>query len=164
MTAQNVIDTAMSVNTAQNGQDTKFVACYYYSSKDGQYFAMRDDEETTVISRFKNQSSVWNIITGELPRRIIGLAVQAINNRTRERNFARLNSNLAMGIISEKEFDEELSNNEDKYVVKCDKMPTEPEIKASLQLASEIMDVNDTDDLSVLFSFNESALSQYLIK
>lgn len=163
MSAFNSVEILSPVNT-QNAQDTERVTCVYYSSKEGQYFAMRDDEETTVIGRFKNQSSVWSIFSDELPKRVFKLAIDAINNRTRERNFARLNGNLALGIISEEEFDEELISNEDKYVVKCDKKPTELEIKASLQLASEVMDVNDTDDLSVLFSFDETALSSYLIK
>ncbi len=163
MPAINSIEIPSMVIT-NNGQETEQVTCVYYSSKDGQYFAMRDDEETTVIGRFKNHSSVWNFFSDELPKRVFGLAIKAINNRTRERNFARLNNNLSMGIISEAEYDEELTNNEDKYVVKCDNKPTEFEIKASLQIASEVIDVEDTDDLSVLFSFDETALSSYLIK
>ncbi len=99
---------------------------------------------------------------GEIPQRFIDLVVNAINNRTRERNFSRLGEQLASGEITEEEYERALDENEDDYVIKCDVKPSEMDIKMAASLAPKIMDLEDTDDLAVLFSFDESEIRHYL--
>ena len=99
---------------------------------------------------------------GEIPQKLIELAVRAINNRTRERNFSRLGEQLASGEITEEDYDCAIDEHEEEYVIKCDIKPSEMDIKMAATLAPQIMDVEDIDDLAVLFSFDESVIRQYL--
>ena len=99
---------------------------------------------------------------GDVSQRIVDLAINAINNRTKERNFSRLGEKLALGEITEDEYDKVLLEHEDEFVIKCDIKPSELDMKYAVQLASKLMDVKDTDDLSVLFSFDESVIKHYL--
>ena len=132
-----------------------------YMDKDTQYVAVRNHEDTYFAGHTtKGVLSSW--IMGEVPQRIVDLAINAINNRTKERNFFRLGEKLALGEITEDEYDNTLLEHEDEYVIKCDIKPSELDMKYAVQLASRLMDVNDTDDLSVLFSFDESAIKHYL--
>lgn len=153
----------VSSGTQCSGQTSDSLTYYVYTSNAGKCVAIQNSEDITVYGKFKNSSSIWNVFSGELHERYIRLAIEAINNRTRERNFARLNNNLAIGLITEEEFDQELNEHEDQYVIKCNKIPSEFDLKASLQLCKEIMDVNDTDEMSMLFSFDESTLKPYLL-
>lgn len=99
---------------------------------------------------------------GDIPQRIVDLMVKAINNRTRERNFTRLSEQLALGEISEDEFNRAIDEREEEYVIKCDIKPSEMDMKVAAYLAPQLMDVEDTDDLAVLFSFDEMVIRQFL--
>lgn len=132
-----------------------------YMDKDTQYVAVRNQEDTYFAGHTtKGVLSSW--IMGDVSQRIVDLAINAINNRTKERNFSRLGEKLALGEITEDEYDKVLLEHEDEFVIKCDIKPSELDMKYAVQLASKLMDVKDTDDLSVLFSFDESVIKHYL--
>lgn len=134
-----------------------------YTDRDTQYVAVQNNEDTFFAGHTTN-GVLSNWIMGEIPQRIVDLAINAINNRTKERNFSRLGEKLALGEISEAEYDSLLQENEDEYVIKCNIKPSELDLKYAVLLAPKVMDVNDTDDLAVLFSFDESEIRRYLEK
>ena len=141
------------------GADTYSV--FEYQAPDTHCIAVRNQEDTFFAGHTTNGVlSSW--IMGDIPQRVIDLAVKAINNRTRERNFYRLGEQLALGEISEEEYDHILEEHEDDYIIKCDFKPSEMDMKVAAHLAPKIIDVKDTDDLAVLFSFDESEIKNYL--
>lgn len=150
---------AISFQPLSAGGETCSV--YEFIDRETQYVAIRNQEDTFFAGHTtKGVLSSW--IMGDIPQRVIELAINAINNRTKERNFYKLGEKLALGEISEEEYDRALDEHEDKYVIKCDIKPSDMDIKVAIHLAPRIMDVEDTDDLAVLFSFDESAIRDYL--
>lgn len=144
----------------QSAGDESFSAVEYIG-RDTQYIAVRNQEDTFFAGHTtKGVLSSW--IMGDIPQRVVELAINAINNRTKERNFSRLGEKLASGEISEEEYDRALHEHEDEYVIKCNIKPTEMDMRLAAHLAPKLMDIEDTDDLAVLFSFDESEIRHYL--
>lgn len=92
----------------------------------------------------------------------IRLLLKAVNNRTVQRNYFRLYSELMDNTISEEEFDKELEENESEYVVEANEEPSEETMSMALSLSRHIMDINNIDDLSSLFSFNSDCVNKYI--
>lgn len=144
----------------QSAGDESFSVVEYFG-RDTQYIAVRNQEDTFFAGHTtKGVLSSW--IMGDIPQRTVELAINAINNRTRERNFSRLGEKLASGEISEDEYDRTLQEHEDEYVIKCNIKPSEMDMRLAAHLAPRLMDVDDTDDLAVLFSFDESEIRRFL--
>lgn len=91
-----------------------------------------------------------------------GLLITAINNRTRERNYANICLQLAEGQISEDEFEKEIMDNENRYVISFRDKTTSEEILIASQLTEKILDVNTEDDFQELFSINSASISKML--
>lgn len=132
-----------------------------YNGADTQYYAICK-EGNTVFAGHTTDSALTGWVMGEIPQRLLELSASAINNRTRERNFFRLSEQLSSGEISEDEYERELDEREDEYVIKCNVRPSVLDLKIAASLAPHLMDVEDTDDLAVLFSFEEAAIRRYL--
>lgn len=137
------------------------LSVFEYNGAGTQYFAICR-EGNTVFAGHTTDSALTGWVMGEIPQRLLELAANAINNRTRERNFFRLSEQLSSGEITEDEYDLELDEREDEYVIKCNVKPSMLDLKIAASLAPRLMDVEDTDDLSVLFSFDESVIKHYL--
>lgn len=86
------------------------------------------------------------------------LLIRAINNRTRERNYANICLRLAEGEISEDEFEEEILNNEDRYVISFEDDTSEEEIIIASRLTKDVLDVDTEDDFRELFSISSASL------
>lgn len=99
-----------------------------------------------------------NILSGN--SEITEMLIKAVNNRTRERNYFKLYCDLLDGTISDDEFDNQLSLNEDEYIVDENERPSIDKTKLALKLAENIKDVKTLNDLSSLFSFNPNALEE----
>ena len=65
-----------------------------------------------------NKANFFNISTAD---RLKELMTRAVNNRTRERNYFKLYCEMLDGNITEEEFDKEIEEHEDKYIIKQDK-------------------------------------------
>lgn len=89
------------------------------------------------------------------------LLLDAVNNRTRERNYYQLYSQLLENTITDEEFDKELDNNPDDYVVPTNKIPSETELYEAFRLADIIKGIRSMGDLESLFSFNPIAVTKY---
>lgn len=99
-----------------------------------------------------------DLLTGEKYKKIIEMLITAVNNRTIERNYFKKYSEIGDEFITEEEFEEELDNNTQEYIVKQDGDPDFETVDIALKLAERIKDVESLDDLSSLFSFSPLAL------
>ncbi len=82
------------------------------------------------------------------------LLVIAVNNRTRERNYFRLYSQLLDGEITEGDFNREIEENEDRYAVSTNMHLTREKLQLAAELSKGIMDVSDIDDFLTLYSID----------
>lgn len=94
--------------------------------------------------------------------KLANLLVEAVNNRTRERNYFRKYIELLEGEISEDEFEKEIIENEDEYVRSLDKSPDLVDLKLALSIAHKIKDIKTLDDFTSLFSFNEQIVEKQI--
>lgn len=95
---------------------------------------------------------------------MIEMLIRAVNNRTIERNYFKLNCDLLSGNISEEDFNKTIDNNIDDYVIDSDIVPNINELEKALLLAKDIKDVENSEDLSSLFSYNSIEIDKLLPK
>lgn len=94
------------------------------------------------------------------PEKALNLLVTAVNNRTRERNYFKKYCELLDNEISEEDFDNEISENEDEYVVPAGiDAPTE-DVQAALCLSPLLKGIDSTDDFISLFSFTDKSVER----
>ena len=94
--------------------------------------------------------------------KVYDLLIRGFNNRTRERNYYKLYCKFLEGEISEDEFDSEIEENEDRYVVAAPEDRDKETIFTAASICSELLDVNDTDEFSSVFSINEPSIRNYI--
>ena len=87
-----------------------------------------------------------------------------MNNRTRERNYFRKYTELLEGDITEEEFDREIEEHEDDYVVSNNKDADAEDIKIAMFLAQYLKDVDYADDMSDIFSFSNESVRKSIAK
>lgn len=87
-------------------------------------------------------------------KRLIELLINAVNNRTRQRNYFRLYCQLLAGNITRKNFDNEINNNENDYVISNNTAYAENDIELISELKGKILDFDCEfiDDIEDLFS------------
>lgn len=91
------------------------------------------------------------------------LLIRAINNRTIERNYFRLYSELSDNIISEEEFNQEIEDHEDDYVISNNIHPSKDDVLLVTSIINKIKDVQSSEDISSLFSFNSIEVDKILL-
>lgn len=96
--------------------------------------------------------------------RMSQLLIRAVNNRTRERNYFRKYTELLEGDITEEEFDREIEEHEDDYVVSNNKDADAEDIKIAMFLAQYLKDVDYADDMSDIFSFSNESVRKSIAK
>ena len=64
------------------------------------------------------------------------------------------------GNISEEEFDKEIEQNEDKYLIRQDKDASIEDIEVALEVSPSLMDVTSPDDMAEVFSFSEKSMQK----
>lgn len=114
---------------------------------------------TFFAGAFKNHIAprVISMLEGTRER----MLVDAVNNRTRERNYYQLYSRLLENEISEEEFDNEIDENPDDYVISTDKVPSEIEFHEAIALSDHIKGIETTGDIESLFSLNGEVFNEY---
>lgn len=122
---------------------------------------MLDPENKSV--RIQEKALTCSIDSETLTRvydrsKVIDLLVRGINNRTRERNYFMKYCELLEGTISEEEFDREIKENEDDYVVPLNQLTDREDIKIALDVSDRIKGVHYVEDLESLFSLNSNTL------
>lgn len=105
------------------------------------------------------QSIVTRIIHVD---RLSELLIRAVNNRTRERNYFKKLVELFQNEITEEEFDKEIGDNEDEYVITANEIPTYEDLVLAYEVVKRVKDVKSIDDFSALFSFNQKSMIKEL--
>lgn len=83
---------------------------------DSKFYAEQVDEDN-VLAGVSHDTTVIRLIVGMNTAESIESLTRAVNNRTRERNYFRLYSEMLDGTISDEEFDRQIEDHEDLYVV-----------------------------------------------
>lgn len=134
-----------NVITVINNDDLKMVSC-------------DDGAVTSFVGIATNK--IFDISTMKDAQNL--LLIKAVNNRTRERNYFRLYGQLADGEMTEEEFDKEIDDNKDDYVVPAGTDASDEEMEAALGLAPSLKDVNSTDDFVSLFGLTDKSVRQFI--
>lgn len=120
---------------------------------------LKTDTKTSFIGEVDNciLPKVIDVLNGTREK----LLVEAVNNRTRERNYYRLYSQLLENQISDDDFDREIDEHPDEYVVSTDKCPTESEFYQAMLLSEHLKGTDTIGDIESLFSFKESVVLKH---
>jgi len=89
--------------------------------------------------------------------RVRALLLRAVNNRTRERNFFRLYTDMLEQNITEEEYSRQLEERQDEYVLPLPVEADMADIETAVQLSKHIKDVKSMDDFQSLFSFSDGS-------
>lgn len=129
-----------------------------YQNDGSSVIAIQDNNKDRVtFAGVANKARFFSISTAD---RLKELMTRAINNRTRERNYFKLYCDMLGGNITEDEFDREIEQNEDKYIIKQDCDASIEDIEVALELSPSIMDVKSPDDMAEIFSFSEKSMQK----
>lgn len=133
--------------------------------RDGAFVAMQPANSGNVVFAGVSQgTNVINRMVGTDYAEMVDLLTRAVNNRTRQRNYFRLQNNLLEGLISEDDFYKEIEEKEDDYVIEEMEAPSPERLRHALILSQGIKDVLNSEDLSSLFSFSSEATDHELKK
>lgn len=129
-----------------------------YKNDGSSVIAIQDNNKDRVtFAGVANKARFFSISTAD---RLKELMTRAINNRTRERNYFKLYCDMLGGNITEDEFDQEIEQNEDKYIIKQDCDASIEDIEVALEISPSIMDVKSPDDMAEIFSFSEKSMQK----
>ena len=129
-----------------------------YQNDGSSVIAIQDNNKDRVtFAGVANKARFFSISTAD---RLKDLMTRAINNRTRERNYFKLYCDMLGGNITEHEFDREIEQNEDKYIIKQDCDASIEDIEVALEVSPSIMDVKSPDDMAEIFSFSEKSMQK----
>lgn len=129
-----------------------------YQADGSSVVAIQDkDKERIAFAGVVSKANFFRISTAD---RLKELMTRAINNRTRERNYFKLYCNMLAGDITEEEFDKEIEENEDNYIIKQNKDASVEDIEVALEVSPAIMDVASPDDMAEVFSFSEKSMKK----
>lgn len=123
--------------------------------RDGIFVNVATGEETTFFAGVAN-NNVLSMAVGALTGATEQMLIDAVNNRTRERNYYQLYSRLLENEITDDEFDKEIDEKPDDYVVPISKSPTEQEYLEAVRLSGKIKGVATQGDMESLFSFKDT--------
>lgn len=130
---------------------------YTAYKNDGSSVIAIQDKDRVTFAGVANKARFFSISTAD---RLKELMTRAINNRTRERNYFKLYCDMLDGKITEDEFDREIEQNEDKYIIKQDCDASVEDIEVALEVSPSIMDVKSPDDMAEIFSFSEKSMQK----
>ncbi len=85
--------------------------------------------------------------------------LKAYENRTRQYNFFKLYTDYLDGTITEEEFNQEIDQNEDKYVIPEPQDASPAQVELAYRVSEKIKDFGSTEDFTSLFSISDKSLS-----
>lgn len=116
-----------------------------------------DNSETLAFAGLMEKTKFFTIDSTDRLRRLL---TRAVNNRTRERNYFKLYCEMLDGIITEEDFDKEIDNHEDKYVINQNEDASIEDIELALEIYPDLMDVKDPNDMAEVFSFSDKSMQK----
>ena len=127
------------------------------------HIVVQEHNDITHFEGVGSTDSLQSIVTRIIHvDRLSELLIRAVNNRTRERNYFKKLVELFQNEITEEEFDKEIGDNEDEYVITANEIPTYEDLVLAYEVAKHVKDVKSIDDLSALFSFNQKSMIKVL--
>lgn len=150
------------VETSSEGNSCTYMMGHF---KDGAIIAIsQEDCDDVMFAGVSSGTSIINRIAGIDYEEMLELMTRAVNNRTRQRNFFRLQNSLLEGEINEEEFYTTIDENADDYVIEETENPSTERLFHALELSKNIKDVNSSEDLSSLFSFDSLNITDKLLE
>ena len=147
-----------SVYVEQQWSGEEYPSVTTCQMQDGVFVAVKQsDNDNVFFAGISQGSSVISRIVGADFSEMVELLTRAVNNRTRQRNYFRLHNYLLEGVISEDDFYREIEEKEDEYVVEEKETPSPERLRYAMILSQGIKDVQNSEDLSSLFSFSSEA-------
>lgn len=132
------------------------------SNNQDDYQPANDNNYKTFFGVTNDDHFIEKVIAGNIFTPVVEMLIEAVNNRTIDRDYFRLYSSFLSGGISEQEFCEEIDSHPEKYVLDGYINPTKEQITLALQLSQRIKEVANSEDISSLFSFNSCAVDKLL--
>ena len=121
------------------------------------------DDSCLFCGKVESSSFISRLING-IDDDLFSMLCHAIDNRTIERNYFKLLSDFLDGLITEEEFDAELLAHEDSYVVSTDIKPSLEQVEKALYIVEKLKHkIDNSSELSTLFSFNPTLTDQHLL-
>jgi len=102
------------------------------------------------------------LLNSAFAKEAINLLLKAVDNRTIERDYFRLYCDLLDGTLSEEEFDRQVNEHPNEYIVSEDVDPDLNSIQVALELSKRIRNVRTVEDFASLFSFNQLVLKKLM--
>ena len=131
--------------------------------QDGAFVTIKQENNQNVyFAGISKGSSVINRMIGMDYSDITELLIRAVNNRTKQRNFFRLQNSMLEGLITEEDFYKTIEENESDYVIEEIEEPTKRRLYCAMYLCQSIMDIKNSEDLSTLFSFSSETTDKVL--
>ena len=110
---------------------------------------------TAAITLSIHQQFVINI-----EDKLLDIMAVAVNNRTRERNYFKLYSELLEQRITDEEFDRLIDENPDEFVQERYRDYGLLELEIARRASERIMDVEDVSDMASLFSISDESIQK----
>ena len=107
-----------------------------------------------VFFGYSDNKNVLNYFNGKQFHKAIEFLKTAVNNRTIERDYFRRYCEMLLGEVSEDDFEKEIDEHEDWYVVSNHYVPDKDDIRLAFCLSDGLKDVKTSEDLASLFSFD----------
>lgn len=123
--------------------------------------AVSNDKHTKFAGVVEN--GTISIISTE-SNRLNELLIRAVNNRTRERNYFKMYSELLEGELTDEDFDNEIEQNKDEYVVPAGKDADIRDVELAMQVVKYLKGVQSTDDFTALFSFSDKSIQNSIVE
>lgn len=127
-------------------------------NKDIQMAYVADNE----VTRFAGIAKTEFFFRPMVPSKEVDLLVRGFNNRTRERNYFKLYCQLLNNEITDDEFDKEIEENEEFYVVDAGDSVLPEEVCAAVCLTDRLIGIETTDDFTSAFGIDDDSIKNYV--
>lgn len=149
-----------SILKKEEGQTVVFT---HFNSSDTIVKGVNINGQTAFCGLSQN-NAIFDRLMGQRSERIYEMLIQAVNNRTVERDYFKLYCDLLDGVINDEEYDKIIESNPDKYVLSSDIVPTKDDLCLALDLVKKIHGVENSEDLASLFSYNSISVDKLLLE
>lgn len=137
-----------------------------FTSNDGWIASVSTVDSNGTAARLHIQTNekekFLNRLTGKDFEIIIRLLTKAVNNRTKERNYFRLYCDLLDNTLSDEEFDKEIKEHENQYLISGEERPSFETLKLAIEISKGLMDTANTEDFADLYSFDSHYINSLI--
>lgn len=114
------------------------------------------------VTRFAGIAKTKYFFRPMVPAEEVDLLVRGFNNRTRERNYFKLYCQLLSREITEEDFDREIEEHENLYVVEAPENAEPEEVCSAICLTERLIGIETTDDFTSVFGIDDKSIENYV--